>query len=378
MGISTISLKIEDRTGFRNMFGMMESDFKKIFQHIGKEISPEVKPYGTRPILVEERLALTLRYLATGETFRSLELQFCISLRAISYIVTGACDAITKIMVPIYIKPPKSVKEWLEIAKNFEDRWNFPHALEAIDGKHIIIQKPIDGGSFYYNYKHTHSVILLTITGPDYECLYPDVGKNGRVNDGGVWNSSGMFKAIENGSAQFPKDDKIHETSFKLPYVLLGDDAFALKRYMMKPYQQQNLTSDKRIYNYRHSRARQISENLFGILASRWNIYSTKILLHPDKMNSLVLTTLALHSMLRRSSHSRNLYTPCSFTDTLGYDGNIIKGEWRRQEANQTVLFPLQPRSTGHNSSISAKQTRDSFKDYFVSERAVDWQSKKC
>ena len=77
-------LKIEDGTGFRNMFRMTESDFDKILQHIGKQISPEVKPHGTCPILAEERLALTLRYLATGETFRSLELQFRISVRAIS------------------------------------------------------------------------------------------------------------------------------------------------------------------------------------------------------------------------------------------------------------------------------------------------------
>ena len=38
------------------------------------------------------------------------------------------------------------------------------------------------------------------------------------------------------------------------PYVFLGDDAFALKKYMMKPFPQQGLTQERRIYNYRHSR----------------------------------------------------------------------------------------------------------------------------
>ena len=41
---------------------------------------------------------------------------------------------------------------------------------------HVRIQKPKNGGSFYYNYKHTHSIILMAIAGPEYECLYADVG----------------------------------------------------------------------------------------------------------------------------------------------------------------------------------------------------------
>ena len=102
----------------------------------------------------------------------------------------------------------------------------------------------------------------MAIADPDYECLYADVGTNGRVNDGGVWNKSVMFEAIKNGTVQFPDDGYLHSNTVKAPYVLLGDDAFALKRYMMKPYPQQNLTLDKRIYNYRHSRVRRISENL--------------------------------------------------------------------------------------------------------------------
>ena len=37
-------------------------------------------------ISAAERMALTLRFLATGESFHSLAVQFCISRHAISYI----------------------------------------------------------------------------------------------------------------------------------------------------------------------------------------------------------------------------------------------------------------------------------------------------
>ena len=76
--------------------------------------------------------------------------------------------------------------------------------MGAIDGKHIVIQPPPNSGSHYYNYKHTHSIVLMAIAGPDYECLYADVGTNGRVSDGGVWNKCGLSQAIEDGIISLP------------------------------------------------------------------------------------------------------------------------------------------------------------------------------
>ena len=57
-------------------------------------------------------------------------------------IVKGYCDAIVERMSSEFLKVPLSDAEWLEISKKFEEKWNYPHALGAIDGKHVRIQKP--------------------------------------------------------------------------------------------------------------------------------------------------------------------------------------------------------------------------------------------
>ena len=90
----------------------------------------------------EERICLTLRYLATGETFRSLEFQFRISRKAISDIVMEVCDAIIDKMQTKYLCTPRTEQEWLEISQKFEARWNFPNSIGALDGKHIVMQQP--------------------------------------------------------------------------------------------------------------------------------------------------------------------------------------------------------------------------------------------
>ena len=177
----------------------------------------------------------------------------------------------------------------------------------------------------------------MAIAGPSYECLYADVGSNGRANDSGVWNKSSLLEAINDNSVGIPEDDNL-PNGIRSPYVFLGDDAFALKSFMMKPYPQQNLTVEKRIYNYRHSRARRISENLFGILASRWRIFFVTINLDPKYVEDVILSTLALHNMLIKSKRVTNTLTMQNLADTVLENGDIAEGIWRENIESETFF----------------------------------------
>ena len=112
-------------------------------------------------------------------------------------------------------------------------------------------------------------------------------------------------KALEEGTMNFPLPCCPPGGNEQMPYVLVGDDAFALKTYLMKPYAQQGLDAEKLVYNNRHSRARRILENLFGILANRWRFMRNVILLHPDVIEVLscmgVLWKVQLDYLVLRS-----------------------------------------------------------------------------
>ena len=273
-------------------------------------------------------------------------------MSTISYIVKGCCKVLVERLTPDFIKAPATKAEWLNVSKRFEDHWNYPHALGAIDGKHVRIQKPKNGGSFYYNYKHTHSIILMAIAGPDYKCLYTDVGSNGRVNDSGIWNKCVLLQGILNRTVELPAD-RMLQNGENVPYVFLGDGAFALKEFLMKPFPQQGLNEERRIYNYRHSRARRISENLFGILTNRWRIFFSIINLEPEYVKDCILTALTLHNMLIKSTHSANLYRPHLFFDTILEDGKIAEGEWRAETPTES-FYSLEVPRRGHKAN--AKQ----------------------
>ena len=97
---------------------------------------------GYKVISSAERLTLTLRFLATGQTFRSLSFQFRISRSAISYIVREVCQAIFNVLGGKYLRVPTTADECLNIALKFEERWQFHNCLGAVDVKHVVLQPP--------------------------------------------------------------------------------------------------------------------------------------------------------------------------------------------------------------------------------------------
>lgn len=127
--------------------------------------------------------------------------------------------------------------------------WQFPHCLGSIDGKHIRIVPPKGSGSYYFNYKKTHSVVLMAIANANCEFLYCDVGTNGRISDGGVLNNTKFYEKLVNNDLRIPKPWCIGSSDRVLGYVFVGDEAFAMRPELIKPYRRETLTRERRIFN---------------------------------------------------------------------------------------------------------------------------------
>ena len=101
---------------------MSVTDYEFSLSQISDLISPNEKINGNRPILADERLALTLRYLARGESFQSLRCQFQIYLVAVSYIVKGRCSTINDRLQKMFIELPISREKFQKIWVTLELR----------------------------------------------------------------------------------------------------------------------------------------------------------------------------------------------------------------------------------------------------------------
>ncbi|EFA13153.1 Putative nuclease HARBI1-like Protein [Tribolium castaneum] len=285
-------------------------------------------------------------------------------LTSIHNIIYNTCKTIWAVLAaPIYLNKITESK-WKVNAKDFFTLWNFSNCIGALDGKHITVQAPPNSGSLFYNYKNSFNIVLLAACDANYIFTLIDIGAYGSQSDGGIFKESIFGRAMESNNLNIPPDDYIPATNVKIPYAVVADEAFPLKKFIMRPYPGRQLTHKKRIFNYRLSRARRVIENAFGILTARWRILKHNINAHPKNVDVMVQAIVVLHNFCK--THSSNAqYCPPGYTDV----GDQDNGGWRIDLNNEPL--PSVGRLSANIASRQNYDIRDAMADYFVS---LPWQ----
>ena len=80
-----------------------------------------------KTIIAEERLAVTQRFVATGNTYSDLAFQFRMHHSTINGIIPEVCHAIYHCLKSEYLRVPDTKEKWKKIADETSERWQFPN-----------------------------------------------------------------------------------------------------------------------------------------------------------------------------------------------------------------------------------------------------------
>ena len=192
----------------------------------------------------------------------------------------------------------------------------------------------------------------------------------GSASDAQIYNNFELKEGAEDGSKVFPDPDPLPNDTQNVPYFFIGDDAFTLRKSMMKPFGHRGLTNEERIFNYRLSRARRVVENAFGILANRFQVLLTTRQHHPSTVKLIVVACMVLHNMMRiRYPGLQNQ----QLDRAENQNRQFVPGEWRQG----LHLTDIQ-RVTGPNTaSKDGKKQRNLIKHWVNSPAGeVPWQDR--
>ncbi|KAI8441515.1 hypothetical protein MSG28_015103 [Choristoneura fumiferana] len=210
---------------FFNYFRMSIKSFDDLLALINEELVADENTvrYTISP---EEKLIITLRYLATGCSLGTLSYDYRIGKSTVATIIPHVCETIWRKLKPIVMSEPTKEK-WYEISEIFEKHSKFPNCLGALDGKHIRLIQPEHTGSMYYNYKHFFSLVLMALADANYCFVWVDIGAYGKNSDSGIFKNSSLYKKLTERSLDLPdpKTLLIKNRPTVLPYVIVADEA---------------------------------------------------------------------------------------------------------------------------------------------------------
>lgn len=257
----------------------------------------------------------------------------------------------------LYFQVPRTEDQWKAVAEHFWCRCNFPQCIGVVDGHHIAIRKPADDCESYINHEKSHSIVLMAIVGANGEFLIVDAGAKGQVT-----HHLDILQRMMQRAAPPPSSSSLPGTHLSSPYVLIGNDAFPLTEYLVKPFSGSSLTVQQQAFNDRIFQAQHVADSAFGVLLHRFHILRTEVNLAPEKAAMVCMACCYLHNFLLREVPNYALARTSSVVDCSAM------GELHQQRPSCQPLASSLQQTSVCETSAAAENVRDIFCRYFNSD----------
>lgn len=328
---------------------------KQTFTFIVALIEDDIKRKTTvlrEPISVQKRVAITFYFFSSTAEYRTIANLFGVSRSFVCKCVKDVCTALINRLQSKFIFLPKG-HELENIINTYKRKWGFPACFGAIDGTHIPIIAPTQNHADYINRKGYHSVVMQAVV--DCKYLFRDIviGWPGSVHDARVLSNSEIFKIGEQNKLS-PADYHVNVGGKNIAPVILGDPAYPLLPWLLKPYPENpNTIRRQRRFNYRLSRARVTVENVFGRWKGRFRRFLKRVDMDLSNLVAVIAASCILHNICEMNNEE-------------------VLSHWLEETNQATVTYPQPDPLDNLNVREDSVSIRDHFANYFMSDEGCD------
>lgn len=279
-------LRIRGRKTYKERREPSESDYKKLYR-FRKENVEWLSQYflGNKDerrgaaLTSEQQMRIFLRYVADPGFQNGIGEEIGVHQSTVSRTITCVTEKI-KEKTDEWIKFPSTIEDMRAAKAKWQQRYNFPTAIGALDCTHVKIPKPTAHGDEYVNRKGFPSInIQATCDSKEYFTSV-DVSWPGSVHDSRVWRNSTVHAVMQRSRNA----------------VLLADGGYQNAPWLMVPYRNPD-TPQQISYNRLLSSERVIIERCFGQLKRRFPSLHYGVRLALPSVPSFILTCFILHNI---------------------------------------------------------------------------------
>lgn len=241
----------------------------------------------------EKLLAMGLYRLAHGNSYITIGPNFNVGkstvIEAVQDVVEALCDLKNE-----YIKFPSTNREILTTRETFNDLTDLPNVVGAIDGTHIKIKTPKESRPDYFSRLQQHDVVVQVVADREKRFLDVAAGFPGSMHDSRVLRNSSLYRRITNNELFLGPTVRVGRREIRP--VLLGDSAYPLSTWLLKPYHEGTNDPEEINFNKELSRARVSVECAFGILKGHWRILQKRLDSDIAFTNQIIIACCVLHN----------------------------------------------------------------------------------
>ncbi|XP_021734466.1 protein ANTAGONIST OF LIKE HETEROCHROMATIN PROTEIN 1-like [Chenopodium quinoa] len=247
---------------FKRWFRMGKATFELICDELKVAVAKE-NTMLRAAIPVDQRVAVCIYRLATGEPLRLVSKRFGLGISTCHKIVLDVCAAIRSVLMPKYLQWPDE-DSLRQIKEEFESISGIPNVVGSMYTTHIPIIAPKISVAAYFNKRHTErnqkTSYSITVQGVvDPRGVFNDVciGWPGSMPDDKVLEKSALYQRGNQGLLK--------------GVWIVGGAGYPLMDWILVPYNQQNLTWTQHAFNEKIGEIQTVAKDAFARLKGRWS-----------------------------------------------------------------------------------------------------------